>query len=72
VPAADLEWAKRVVAAEEEHDMSEHKPSEPTPSDFGNVADKSEQAGIADEGAAYTKAIDKEEGTASETEAHPS
>ena len=52
--------------------MSEHKPSEPSPNDFGNVADKSGQAGIADEGAAYTKAIEKEEGAASEPEAHPS
>lgn len=50
--------------------MYDHKPSEPTPNDFKESADKSEAAGIADQGAAYTKAINKDE--AEEPEAHPS
>ena len=50
--------------------MSDHKPSEPSPNDFKEAADKSQDAGIADESAAYTKAIDKED--SSEPEAHPS
>jgi hypothetical protein len=57
---------------EKENDMSDHKPSEPTPDDFKEAAEKSEQSGIADEGAAYTNAIEKTEGEASEPEAHPS
>jgi hypothetical protein len=50
--------------------MTDHKPSEPSPNDFKETADKSQEAGIADEGAAYTKAIEKDEAEASE--AHPS
>jgi hypothetical protein len=42
--------------------MSNDKPSEPNLGDFGDAADKSLDAGIADEGAAYTKAIEKTEG----------
>jgi hypothetical protein len=52
--------------------MSDHKPSEPTLEEFREAAEKSEQAGIADEGAAYTNAIDKPDSEASEAEAHPS
>lgn len=44
--------------------------AEPNPDDFKDQADKSEAAGIADEGAAYTNAIEKD--GAGETEAHPS
>jgi len=33
--------------------MSDHKPSEPKPSDFKETAQRSESAGIADESAAY-------------------
>ncbi|WP_260599935.1 hypothetical protein [Sphingomonas endolithica] len=51
--------------------MADHKPSEPTPNDFKDIADKSQQAGIADEGAAYTKAIEKDEAEEA-SEAHPS
>ena len=50
--------------------MTDHKPSEPNPTDFKEAADRSEDAGIADEGAAYTKAIDETD--AEEPEAHPS
>jgi hypothetical protein len=50
--------------------MSDHKPSEPGPGDFKETAHKSDDAGIADEGAGYTKAIEKED--PSEPEAHPS
>ena len=50
--------------------MSDNKPSEPRPSDFEEAAGKSQEAGIADEGAAYTKGIEKDE--AAEPEAHPS
>jgi len=50
--------------------MNDHKPSEPKPSDFKETADKSEAAGIADESAAYTKAIDEDKDP--EPEAHPS
>ena len=37
--------------------MTDHKPSDPSPDDFPEVAQKSLDAGIADEGAAYEKAI---------------
>ena len=50
--------------------MPDHKPSEQSPNDFKETADKSQDAGIADEGAGYTNAIGKEEG--SKPEAHPS
>ena len=50
--------------------MSDHKPSEPGPNDFQESAHNSEDAGIADEGAAYTRSIEKED--PSELEAHPS
>ncbi|MEG3089599.1 hypothetical protein [Sphingomonas sp. PB4P5] len=51
--------------------MSDHKPSEPSPNDFKDTAQKSEDAGIADEGAAYTNAIEKDD-EAEAPEAHPS
>jgi len=38
--------------------MSDHKPSEPESEDFKKTADESLDAGIADESAAYEKAID--------------
>jgi len=38
--------------------MSDHKPSEPELEDFKKTADESLDAGIADESAAYEKAID--------------
>jgi len=38
--------------------MSDHKPSEPGSEDFKKTADESLDAGIADESAAYEKAID--------------
>ncbi len=50
--------------------MTDHKPSEPSPDDFKETADRSEDAGIADEGAAYTEAIDDKD--VEEPEAHPS
>jgi len=37
--------------------MSDHKPSEPGSEDFKKTADESLDAGIADESAAYEKAI---------------
>lgn len=53
--------------------MSTEKPFEPNPADFGIVADKSVETGIADASAAYDKAIAKpDDDTASESEAHPS
>jgi hypothetical protein len=58
-----LVWGKEII-------MTDHKPSEPSPNDFKETADKSQEAGIADEGAAYTKAIENDEAEASE--AHPS
>jgi hypothetical protein len=42
--------------------MSNDTPSEPNTGDFSEAADKSQDAGIADEGAAYTNAIKKTEG----------
>lgn len=41
--------------------MSDHKPSEPSPNDFKDTADKSLDAGIADESAAYQTAIDRDD-----------
>ena len=38
--------------------MTDHKPSNPSPGDFSEAAQKSLDAGIADESAAYEKAID--------------
>ncbi|MCP8893049.1 hypothetical protein [Sphingomonas faeni] len=38
--------------------MSDHKPSDPESEDFKKTADESLDAGIADESAAYEKAID--------------
>lgn len=40
--------------------MSDHKPSEPSPSDFKEAAQRSQDAGIADESAAYENAIEKD------------
>jgi hypothetical protein len=58
-----------VLQFEEEPVMSDRKPSEPTPADFKEASEKSVEAGIADETAAYTKASENQEG---ESEAHPS
>jgi hypothetical protein len=41
--------------------MSDNNPSKPSMSDSREAAEKSQEAGIADEGAAYTNAIDKAE-----------
>jgi hypothetical protein len=38
--------------------MTDHKPSNPSPDNFSEAAQKSLDAGIADEGAAYEQAID--------------
>lgn len=38
--------------------MTDHKPSEPSPSGFKESAQRSEDAGIADESAAYENASD--------------
>jgi hypothetical protein len=38
--------------------MTDHKPSDPRMEDFHETADKSLDAGIADESAAYEKAIE--------------
>jgi hypothetical protein len=38
--------------------MTDHKPSNPSPDDFSEAAQKSLDAGIADESAAYENAID--------------
>lgn len=50
--------------------MTDHTSYEPDKADVKDVAEKTEAAGIADEGAAYTKAIKKDD--ANEPEAHPS
>lgn len=53
--------------------MSDHKPSEPGPQDFKEAAQRSQDAGIADEGAAYSNAASVEEDEAtSEPSGHPS
>jgi hypothetical protein len=58
--------------------MTSHKPSEPSPTDFGNAAKTSQQAGIADESAAYEQAGEQDGGEADkatpteESSAHPS
>jgi hypothetical protein len=41
--------------------MTDHKPSNPSPDDFSEAAEKSLDAGIADESAAYEKAIDADD-----------
>jgi hypothetical protein len=41
--------------------MTDHKPSNPSPDDFSEAAQKSLDAGIADESAAYEKAIDADD-----------
>ena len=41
--------------------MTDHKPSNPSPDDFSEAAQKSLDAGIADESAAYEKAIDTDD-----------
>lgn len=50
--------------------MPDHKPSEPGTSDFKEAAQRSEDAGIADESAAYDNAIEKD-GPASIDEGDP-
>lgn len=54
--------------------MSGHKPSEPKPSDFKEAAQRSQEANIADESAAYQNAPSPTEGGVDETESegHPS
>lgn len=53
--------------------MSESLPTDPTELDDA-VAEKAEEAGVADESAAYTDAISRDETTrkSDESEAHPS
>jgi hypothetical protein len=41
--------------------MTDHKPSNPSQDDFSEAAQKSLDAGIADETAAYEKAIDADD-----------
>ena len=41
--------------------MTDHKPFNPSPDDFSEAAQKSLDAGIADESAAYEKAIDADD-----------
>jgi hypothetical protein len=55
--------------------MTDHKPDEPKPSDFKETAQRSQEAGIADESAAYqnaTPAADADQKPEDESEAHPS
>ena len=56
--------------------MADHKPEEPKPSDFKEAAQRSQEAGIADESAAYQNVAqgeaDQPEGSEGESEAHPS
>ncbi|OWK32367.1 hypothetical protein [Sphingomonas mucosissima] len=61
--------------------MADHKPEEPKPSDFQEAAQRSQDAGIADESAAYQNAAEKSDeeaggnssgGGEGEAEAHPS
>lgn len=56
-----------------ERPMSNHKPSEPKPSDFKETAQRSQDANIADESAAYQNASPTEDGAEEkDSEAHPS
>jgi hypothetical protein len=57
-----------------ERAMSDHKPSEPKPSDFKEAAKRSQDAGIADEAAAYQNASQPTESgdDEKESEGHPS
>jgi hypothetical protein len=48
--------------------MSDHKPSDPGSEDFKKTADESLDAGIADESAAYEKAIDADDANDEVTE----
>jgi hypothetical protein len=41
--------------------MSDHNPTQPSMNGSKEAAEKSQEAGIADEGAAYTNAIEKAE-----------
>ena len=54
--------------------MTSHKPSEPSPNDFKETANASQEAGIADESAAYEQAGEQaDKGTPTEeSSAHPS
>ncbi len=52
--------------------MSNGEAFEQTSGNVSDVAKATEQTGIADEGAAYTQAIHKEEGEASKADARPS
>lgn len=54
--------------------MSDHKPNEPKPSDFKEAAERSQDANIADESAAYQKAGGPAArgGGEEEAEGHPS
>ena len=54
--------------------MTDHKPSEPSPQDFKETAERSQEAGIADESAAYAEAAatDQDDQAKSESSAHPS
>lgn len=58
--------------------MADHKPEEPKPGDFQEAAKRSQDAGIADESAAYQNAAQQSGDSAAsgaaegEAEAHPS
>lgn len=54
--------------------MGDHTPNEPTPADFKETAERSQEAEIADESAAYDNATQPTEGgpASEESEAHPS
>jgi hypothetical protein len=62
----------RVEAVKKEYDMSKGEAFEQNSGNLRDVAKATEQTGIANEGAAYTQAIHKEEGEASKTDARPS
>ena len=66
--------ARSPRASNEESSMSDHEPSEPKPSDFKEAAQRSQEANIADESAAYQNAAQPtEEGSREqESEGHPS
>lgn len=54
--------------------MSDSPPTDPTERDAAEVAERAEEAGVADEGAAYTDALSRDQPVpkSEEAEAHPS
>jgi hypothetical protein len=66
--------ARAFFRRNQESSMSDHKPSEPKPSDFKEAAERSQDANIADESAAYQNAAQPTEEGAEEQEgeSHPS